>query len=136
VKKYKKVAIILNKREEDLNKIDAAIVVTPITTLLLALYNPTGFPWIILRLLLAFPTLLFIPGYSIVKNFFNKDRFGFEEWAYSMAISISIIVLSGYLIDVMGILLPYQFFTKVACAVTLVAYGYRLLLYFTRGKAS
>ncbi len=119
-----------------MNKIDAVMVAIPIVALLLALYNPTNPLWVILRLLLAFPALLFIPGYSIIRNFFNREKIGFEEWAYSMAISVSIIVLSGYLIDVIGIPLPYQFFTKIACGVTLLSYGYGLFLYFMRGKGS
>jgi len=119
-----------------LNKIDAIIALTPILTFALAFYNLSGFPWIILRFLLAFPTLLFIPGYSILKNFFNRKKLGFEEWTYSMAISISIIVLTGYLVDITGIPIPYQLFTGVACVITIGSYGYSFLLNFMRGKGS
>jgi len=118
------------------NKIDAIIALLPVITLVLALYNFAEPYWIATRLILTFPTLLFIPGYSIMKNIFNKRKLGPEEWAYSMAISISIIVLTGYVIDITATPLPYQLFTEIACAITLISYAYGLLLYYVRGKAS
>jgi len=82
----------------------------------------------------AIPSLVFIPGYSVLINIFKIKRFGYEEYIYSSAISISTIILSGYIMDTLKIPLPYQIFILIACIVTLIPYTYTFLLNYIRGK--
>jgi len=116
-------------------KKDLVVILISMVTLFFAFSNISSSELTIIRLIFTIPSLLFIPGYSILTNIFRIDKFGYEEGAYSLAISIAIIVLSGYVIDVLGIPLPYQLFTINACVITLASYLYSFVLNIFKGKS-
>jgi uncharacterized membrane protein len=57
--------------------------------------------WMAVRIILGVPFLLFIPGYALMAAFFpGKTRLGkVERLAYSMALSIVLVILDGLLLN-------------------------------------
>ncbi len=57
--------------------------------------------WLAVRLILGVPFLLFIPGYALIAVFFpGKTRLGIvERLAYSIALSIVLVMLDGLLLN-------------------------------------
>lgn len=113
---------------------DLVIILTPVLTLILAFLDLSSPVWVFIRLAFAIPSLLFIPGYSILTNIFRINKFSYEEGAYSLAISIAIVVLTGYVVDVLRTPLPHQLLTINACVITLISYFYGFILNKFRGK--